>query len=647
MPLNQANARGLILVGVVVTIALIGTWFGRPVMVRVSECIGFGGWASLSVGLRVATPLVALCAVVAVLSPGALLVASTTREADWSTLPALAMAASLVLLAGAATVVKLVVLPLSSTAFFTLLILVDVGLLALLVLRHRRINWRRPDATCVRRWVWASGLVVVLMVVLLPKFFWENFNPDGLEAMECGRLLMRQVLPVWEPTTELHGFPGITTIAFLYPVNWFVELFGPYEIAARLPFLLYLSVLFLTIVGLIETDMPRRLGVLTEGIIALSLATFTVTMAYSASYDPYCADIAQPAARATLLMVFFLAAFQAYWTSRMGRFMLFGSLTFLTSPSGSVLLGLMGAAGFVLEPTERWRRVRLLAVTAGLCVVLAVGWRLAAGGSEHSPDSLLRRLLYLKLTDFRRVAFLIVPCGFLPAIGLLWFRGQDAAGRTLTLVCLVYFAFFAPVMILPVVVFWRMALRDPHRFRRIAPLAVVTTAVALYVSVPDRLALDQGMRQFGWATDLQLGDYDTDYQNTLRRANRLFTTVFPVDWDLDDGAAEWSGQPFCWVHYAQRPKPPGIATDFVAQSTTRPVPAGFVKIGETETDALYARSAAVFLQQKYRSRRTDFAARWYRIPRTTLFKHLGEPAGAMDIDLRPLLRPLFPGAVTK
>ena len=71
---------------------------------------------------------------------------------------------------------------------------------------------------------------MVLLIALTPKFFWENFNGDGVHAFESARLLLVQPLPFWPASAgEIASFPGITSMLFTFPTSWFIRLFGEFE----------------------------------------------------------------------------------------------------------------------------------------------------------------------------------------------------------------------------------------------------------------------------------------------------------------------------------------------------------------------------------------------------------------------------------
>lgn len=641
----------------VIGAALLVTWLGRPLIGAISEDY----WSRASSApqgllvlfkLYILAPAVVLCTLFTLLAPAAVFLVGAGAVRSWTSFPAQVLCLSLPLLAVSTSLVKLLAALTPSVFLLTIAVLDAVALLVAL-LRRRRARFA-PVAVLPtafrRRCLWAALLVGGLLIALMPKFFWENLNDDGVQALECGRLLSTQHLPIWDAETDkMHGFPGITTLAFVFPVSWFVQLYGPYEIAARAPHLLYLLVLFFAVLDLIEMGTKRVAGAGVECAVALALATYTVAMAYSASYDPYSADIAQPGARETLLLAMFLGACAAYWSHSNLWFLAFAFATFASSPSGMPLLALLGILGWFSGRKSRSSHTAWMLAALGVCALGAFAWQAVAGPSEHSAGYLARRLLFWHFTDVKRLLILLVPCGFLPIIALLRPRRREALGWLLSLVCLIYFAFFyaqafvalhyfAPAMVLPVIVFWRSRLQAPTPSRWPVPLAIAGCCAALWVSFPQHSVANQSMRTLGQQTELGIGDYSTDYQSTLERAAELFASAFTVDWDLIDPATEWGGQPAAWFHYASRPKPRGTQIQFLAQAASLPPPEGFQKIGASTRDVLYVRDMRIYRQWCSNPPSADYAASVYRLPRTTLFMHLGVRANTMDIDLRPFVR---------
>jgi hypothetical protein len=142
-------------------------------------------------------------------------------------------------------------------------------------------------------------------------------------------------------------------IPMAYPVHWFVTLFGPVEASARLPMLLYLPVLFCLLIQVIEWRSPCILGCAEEAALCLALAIYTVTMSYNASYDPYFADIAAPAAFETLTVICILATIYFLWNGRSGWFFFFALMSYLCRSTGLLMLGLLGVVIVWCVPEHR------------------------------------------------------------------------------------------------------------------------------------------------------------------------------------------------------------------------------------------------------------------------------------------------------
>ena len=96
------------------------------------------------------------------------------------------------------------------------------------------------------------------------------------------------------------------SLLFLYPLSWFMRLFGEIEISARLPMVLYLIAIYAAIAGLAQHGRAR-LKATEQSLIWLGLAIYLVVMTYSNTYKPYYADLALPASQDTLAMACFRA----------------------------------------------------------------------------------------------------------------------------------------------------------------------------------------------------------------------------------------------------------------------------------------------------------------------------------------------------
>ena len=190
-------------------------------------------------------------------------------------------------------------------------------------------------------------------------------------------------------------------------------------------------------------------------------------MAFSATYNPYSADIALPTTQNTLLMVCFLG-FILYFLKQEHKWMLlFIALTFFGLPNGVLLIGLWLLSVILLwRPLPRRQLVLTAAALLGCIVMSSIApyiltvLHLPAPGREYGMVGLLRQFAFLQWADWRRIAYLVVPSGIIPATALLAWRWQDWVARTLTVVTITYWGFFyvqahislhhfVPIMLLP------------------------------------------------------------------------------------------------------------------------------------------------------------------------------------------------------
>ena len=168
----------------------------------------------------------------------------------------------------------------------------------------------------------AAALVGVAMLV--PKIFWENFNLDGIEALNLAKTLTNHLLPHWEIQDGVFGFYH-SFVLFSYPNHWFITVLGPFEAAVRLPFILYLTVLFAALLLLIEFRIGRKLSMIAEATLWLGLILFTVVQSFNTNYEPFFADLAEMAATDTLVIALFLSACYALWSEQPKWFWAFAS----------------------------------------------------------------------------------------------------------------------------------------------------------------------------------------------------------------------------------------------------------------------------------------------------------------------------------
>jgi hypothetical protein len=541
--------------------------------------------------------------------------------------------------------------------------------------------WRRAGRGGLSAWpldapharaLLASMVVVpwILLAALTPKIYWENFNGDGAHAYEATRLLLHQAVPFFGADGgEVSGFPGTTSVLFAFPNSWFLRLFGEYEASVRLPLALYLIALCAALheLALWRGSSMSRMSALASGTIEvavmwLALIVYAVVIAYSATYNPYAADIALPATQDTLLVVCFLAFVLAFARAETGWLIVWTALTYVSLPNGALLLALWMVAA---APWAARRRMLVTAVAAlAVCVIAGALLPLvtrAAGlpppGEEYGGLQVLRYFAFLQLTDWRRLLYAAVPAGILPALGLVAWRRHDDLARALTLVTAAYFLFFyiqaysalhhyVPAMLLPLAVFWRDVFeRPPAARRRLVIAAAAAGFAALWVSLPRTATVYTAGRHVGETIEDRTSGYTGGDPRALRRAV-LLRELLPLDWDPRVPHSLHGGSELTWNFYARRrhempapPDNPAAAVNYVLQDGHLPAPPGMRLVATNPDGSLYVRDEHVWMAHRELRPSASIGSRLYEIPRGMLFRTVPPPAdGPTIISVIDLLR---------
>jgi hypothetical protein len=582
-------------------------------------------------------PLAVVSASVLFLAPGLLLSLALGRGATAAQWLLSALAISLVGVSAVAGLVTGVIgRPVTGGRFGLTCLALTAGCAAVLAWRARRVPLAWPLANRETRFILALSLAVpfVLAAALAPKFLWESFNGDGAHAFEASRLLLRNAVSFWPAGAgDIAHFPGVTSALFTYPNAWYLRLFGEVEAAVRFPFLLHLTVLCAAILALAEQRAPLSPRLVT--VVWTTLLAFALAMMFSATYDPYSADVALPATQDALLMVCFLGWVYSLLRREWGWLTLFTALSYTASPSGLLLIGFgLLAVPLVLRPRSLGWLVpaafALLAcmVAGGLLPGLLDALGAPRPGQEHGPLGILRYFAFLQFTDWRRLGLVLIPCGIIPAIGLFFWRRQDPGTRLVTLVALGYFLFFfflahislhhfVPVMILPVVVAARLWSSDTSSARTWRAAWQVGAAAAVLLSLPGSYALADGRRRVGEAITETVGGYAESAPQVLR-ATTLLHALFPYDWESSVPDSSYGGSPLAWNRYARR-GPITEATNYVLTRLESPAPEGMRLVASDSGAALYIRSDSVWRVHRAMRPPTPPGSRVYDIPRGILF----------------------------
>lgn len=584
------------------------------------------------------------------LAPGTLLVIAAGRARGLTRTVLEGFAASVVWYLLASTALKLLGGPLGPSTLFGLTLagsLASWSGTAFRVGRSHRLPLPRWTSTTGRRLVWLIVIPAALAAATVPAMVWENFNGDGFEAYAMGRSLIDHVLPLNTSQEIVTGGNGMVSSALL--TSWFVALLGPLEAAARLPFLLEIPLLFIGLLGLAEIGLPRRAGILEEIGLVLGLLAYVLAMGYSASYHPYSADLAAPGASDTLPVLCLVGLVYFLWRGELVPLLFYAVAGYFARPTGLVFVVLVGGSAFFAYRKDRERRndfARRAMAALGVCLVAMAAYRyvlLPASGQSASPGGTfaqLTRFAFVTIDDVDRLGYWLIPSGILPGFVLALPRWHDRLGRALAVVVAAYFVLvylpafvalhhFAPLMVLPLAIFWRgVARRRGAWWLRV--VGIVGLAGSIWLSLPRSFHVDRSLRSVGEATIWRIGGSWSAGDEAYRRAaahREIVHLFFPPDYLVADPYAERGVTPGAVVFYATRPggPPPDARNYFVVRESVSP-PGGYTAVGSDAGGVAYVRDMERWNRDRRPPLAADFRSTFLRVPRETMFRHLGVPA---------------------
>jgi hypothetical protein len=496
---------------------------------------------------------------------------------------------------------------------------------------------------------------MVLLIALAPKFYWESFNGDGAHSFEATRLLLFHPLPFWSRTAgDLADFPGVTSMLFTYVNSWFMRLFGETEAAVRLALMLDMVVLYAALLALVEHGRRRAMGTVEQALLWLGLAVFVLSLAFSATYAPYSADLALPATMDTLALACFLGFVLSFARRHVVFTMISLVLTYLSSPNGLLLIGFWLLAVLVAWRPRPWRHASwAVAGLVGCYVAAAILARVLAAlnqptpGDEYGLVGLVTRFAFLQFTDWHRLLYVIVPAGILPSLALLTWRRQSAVAKALTLVAVAYFLFFfiqghivlhhfIPAMVLPLVVFWQSDLVAASRLRPYLLLGAGTAgALALWLSLPRTAMPDVSGRLVGTTIEDRIGGYDTMDPAVFKRSE-LMNRLIPVDWNPAVPAQSYGASPVVWNYYMHHAGADRVA-NYVFQRSADPPPAGARLVADEDGAALYVLSDVVLASHLGLRPPTPAGSPIYEVPRWVIFRGVPQTGGPPIFNMADVL----------
>jgi uncharacterized membrane protein YbhN (UPF0104 family) len=315
-----------------------------------------------------------------------------------------------------------------------------------------------------------------------------------------------------------------------------------------------------------------------------------------------------PATQDTLLMIVYLVVIASAVT--MDRAWLAAGivLTYVSLPSGLILIGFWIVARLLTERPRRWREAGIAAgFLAGTVLIAGLMPRILAAlgapqpGNEYGIIGTLRYFAFLQFTDLQRLVYVALPAGLFPFLMVFAWRRQDWVARAVSLVTCAYFLFFfvqahislhhfVPAMVLPIVVAARMTGSMP-RVHRAGTAWAAAAALSLVLVFPPQLARHDAGRRIGATISERLGDYASS-DSVVLRGSTLLEHVFPYDWDAKVPASSYGGSPLVWNRYATHGTGPTAETNYLLIPSGEPPPQGWRLVTDSAGAALYLLSDA-------------------------------------------------------
>ena len=264
--------------------------------------------------------------------------------------------------------------------------------------------------------------------------------------------------------------------------------------------------------------------------------------------------------------------------------------------------------------------------------------------------NLLSRFAFLQVADFRRLLFMIVPAGILPGLSLVLWKWQDQTAKALTLLTLIYFSFFyfqaytalhyfIPVMLIPLIVFWRIIIHtlSESKLKWTYAATTITGIAALILSFPTSFSIDTSAQAVGETIENRVPGYES-HNPAVYRSAALFTDLFPYDWDPEVPDRSYGGSTLVWNFYTFHKKDPHPLINYVLQDLHEKPPDEMRLFASNSEFGLYIRDESVLASQRALRPNTPAGSSLYIIPRSFLFHSVSSSGGPAIINVLDVLQ---------
>lgn len=596
-------------------------------------------------------PLIITSALIIILAPGLLIISAHQAETHIGELVLKGFALSFLLQFFFGTLNKILFGVITTSLFLntSLFMLLIAYCYFIKKKLHFNTNTSPTKHYEYNHFIWLFLIAFLFVVLLFPYIFWHDLSGDGFEILELGRSLSTQLLPVFPNDTGTMGL-GAGMLPMAYPVHWFIMLFGATEVASRLPMVLYLIVLFSALTAWIEYQSPRRLKLIENIALLSGIACYSAAIGLNATYHPYLADMASPAATDTLAIVLMIAAGYFLWTQQRAWFLIFALLGFLARPTFLLFLIFMGIGIALSKKDQIKSSITTIGMSLLLLIIIFISYEVLYASPDISSTTkgssigLLERFRFITLDDFKRFVYVAAPTGILPALSILFLRWHDPLARCITVVTVCYFSLFyfpafvalhhfIPVMVLPLLILWRTVLTQTNSLWP-AKVIGLLAIVFLYFSLPQRLEISHIYRELGRKFDYRLGDIEGDFQQYRTAINGypFVYKFFNFHWEIKDIHKEMQGGAQIILYSASSESSREKANYLIWPLDLEP-PSNYHLVFKTDNTAGYVKDRVEWEKDLKNPPKEEFRSMLYSIPEETLFPFEGIPAKNYSYDL--------------